>query len=190
MGRKRTKPIKVRVRCSGLSEKTEERCGKILLADSLTDVVYCKYHQDMTKQNRLKITEMCVHVKSNGEPCKMHSIRGSSVCYFHGGRYKQIKAKAAKRVRKLEAIKQMALLGLPVDGIDPYEALLEDIARTAGHVRWLQAKVQGMEEEDLVWGRTAEETSEGEHQTSNYHIVGKCYNGICAGNTERLGEGS
>jgi hypothetical protein len=44
-------------------------------------------------------------------------------------------------------------LGLPRE-IDPGQALLEEVWRTAGAVAWLEAKVHELGEDDLVWGMT------------------------------------
>jgi hypothetical protein len=41
--------------------------------------------------------------------------------------------------------------GAPRD-VDPGVALLEEIHRSAGHVAWLENKVRGLEESELVWG--------------------------------------
>jgi hypothetical protein len=47
----------------------------------------------------------------------------------------------------------MATYGLPVD-IDPAEALLQEVQRTAGHVAWLAEQVKAVDPEALIWGRT------------------------------------
>jgi hypothetical protein len=44
-------------------------------------------------------------------------------------------------------------LGLPID-IDPGKALLDEIHWTAGHVQWLRDKVQELEGDALVWGKS------------------------------------
>lgn len=43
-------------------------------------------------------------------------------------------------------------LGAPRD-VDPGVALLEEVQRSAGHVAWLEEKVRGLEESELVWGQ-------------------------------------
>jgi hypothetical protein len=48
--------------------------------------------------------------------------------------------------------KATMFLGEPRD-IDPGVALLEEIHRSAGHVQWLEEKVRGLEESELVWGK-------------------------------------
>ncbi|WP_230119691.1 hypothetical protein [Arthrobacter sp. Bi83] len=49
--------------------------------------------------------------------------------------------------------KAVRTLGLPID-VDPGKALLDEIHWTAGHVAWLRDKVQELEDEELVWGKT------------------------------------
>ena len=44
------------------------------------------------------ISVMCTAVsKQTGKPCKLKAIPGGTVCRFHGGAAKQVKAKAAVR---------------------------------------------------------------------------------------------
>ena len=51
-------------------------------------------------------------------------------------------------------------LGLAQD-IDPGKALLDEIARTYGAVKWLEGKVQELEPDQLVWGKTQTEVGFG-----------------------------
>ncbi|MFJ4261905.1 hypothetical protein ACIPYU_05610 [Paenarthrobacter nicotinovorans] len=53
-------------------------------------------------------------------------------------------------------------LGLPID-IDPGNALLDEIHWTAGHVQLLREKVQELQDEELVWGRTQTDAGFGPH---------------------------
>lgn len=71
---------------------------------------------------------------------------------MHGGKAPQVKAAADKRIEAQEVARDMVTLGLPVD-IDPTEALLQEVRRTAGHVAWLAERVQALDEDDLTWGR-------------------------------------
>lgn len=43
---------------------------------------------------------------------------------------------------------QVKTYGLPID-IDPFEALLQEIRRSAGHVAWLEEKVASLQEHEL-----------------------------------------
>jgi hypothetical protein len=80
--------------------------------------------------------------------CRAHSKRadkkhcgdwaadGAEVCRRHGGAAKQVKAAAAKRKELAIATKAVATYGLPLE-VDPFNALLGELHRTAGIVAWL-----------------------------------------------------
>jgi len=62
----------------------------------------------------------------------------------------------------------MVTLGIPLsdDGSwDEYSLIREEIARTAGHVRWLETTVGDLEQGELAWGLSAEEITELEEAT-------------------------
>jgi hypothetical protein len=86
-------------------------------------------------------------------------MHGQEVCHFHGGRAPQNKAAAKRRLAAEEAKRAVVTYGLPRD-IDPADALLEEVCRTAGHVAWLEQQVRALSPEELVWGR-AEEVEKG-----------------------------
>jgi len=44
--------------------------------------------------------------------------------------------------------------GAPVPNADPGAVIMERISVTAGHVRWLQARVESLTPDELVWNRT------------------------------------
>lgn len=100
-------------------------------------------------------SERCGAKKRDGNPCGAAPIKGGKRCGKHGGSSPQAKAAAARRLAEQEAqdtlAKGVRTLGLPKD-IDPAKALLDEIHWTAGHVEWLRAKVQEIEDNDLVWG--------------------------------------
>lgn len=50
----------------------------------------------------------------------------------------------------------MSFFGPPAERIDPGEAVLEELARSRGFIRDLEAKIRDIEEQDLVWGRISE----------------------------------
>lgn len=79
------------------------------------------------------------------------------VCHLHGGKSPRALAAAVRRGQQAAALEAVATYGLPVD-ISPTEALLEEVRWTAGHVQWLRARVQELEESALVWGVTRTET--------------------------------
>ncbi|CAH0255550.1 hypothetical protein SRABI83_03234 [Arthrobacter sp. Bi83] len=95
--------------------------------------------------------------KRAGQLCQLTPPAGATRCRFHGGASPQAKAAADRRVAEHEAretmTKAVRTLGLPID-VDPGKALLDEIHWTAGHVAWLRDKVQELEDEELVWGKT------------------------------------
>lgn len=70
---------------------------------------------------------------------------GIGKCKRHGGSTPNHR-KAAK---KQQAVAAVATYGLARE-IDPHEALLEELHRTAGHVAWLQQVVSDLEQNDLT----------------------------------------
>jgi hypothetical protein len=80
--------------------------------------------------------------------------QGEGRCKLHGGNSPTHK-KGVERERARAAV---VTYGLPKD-VDPTTALLEEVQRTAGHVAWLAVKVQGLSEDELVWGVTKETTN-------------------------------
>jgi hypothetical protein len=91
--------------------------------------------------------------------CLAWPIRGGFVCYKrHGGKAPQVREAARLRLERERAEQAVATFGLPRE-IDPFDALKEELARTAGHVAWLQEIIAEMEPVDLVWGETSEEAS-------------------------------
>lgn len=83
-------------------------------------------------------------------------MHGQKVCKMHGGMAGQNRAAAARRIEEEAARAAVVTLGLPVD-ISPSDALLEEVRWTAGHVQWLRAKVQQLEDPSMVraqegWG--------------------------------------
>lgn len=68
---------------------------------------------------------------------------GIGRCKWHGGaapNYRQ-------QVSKLRAAAAVEQYGLPRE-IDPHDALLEELARTAGHVDWLRLQIANLEHSD------------------------------------------
>jgi hypothetical protein len=69
---------------------------------------------------------------------------GIGHCKLHGG-CTPTQVKAAQNQMAASAVQTY---GLPVE-VDPHEALLDELHRTAGHVAWLGMKVQGLEDDSL-----------------------------------------
>lgn len=89
----------------------------------------------------------------NGGTCKSAPIQGATRCRMHGGASPRAKAAAERRLAEQAAREAVVTYGLPVD-ISPTEALLREVRYTAGHVEWLRARVQELEEAKLTVGVT------------------------------------
>jgi len=88
----------------------------------------------------------------DGDPCIKPAGWGTEHagigrCKFHGGSTPSHVAAA----RKAMAQQSVATLGLPRD-VDPQQALLEEVHRTAGHVAWLSDLVGDLDPLDLSDG--------------------------------------
>lgn len=86
-------------------------------------------------------------------------------------------------------VAQMALYGDPRE-VAPQDELLDEVARTAGHVQYLMQKIQSMQEEDLtqVNFKTGEERASvwvGMYRVEREHLVKVCESAIRAGVSER-----
>lgn len=78
-----------------------------------------------------------------------HSAPGHGRCKLHGGSTRSHRA-AALREAAAEAV---STYGLAVE-IDPLQALLEEVYRTAGHVAWLGKVVAELESDHITHGIT------------------------------------
>jgi len=93
------------------------------------------------------------HSRQSGEPCKRWPAKGGTRCKIHGGASPQAKKAAERRQQEKVLAEAVATYGLPVD-VSPTEALLDEVKWTAGHVAWLRARVQEMEQAQLGWNTT------------------------------------
>lgn len=91
--------------------------------------------------------------KTTGKPCTRPVVKGANRCRFHGGAAPQVKAAAKRRLQLVAAQEAVATLGLPRE-VDPRDALLEEVYRTAGAVDWLARQVQALTPDAVVWGKT------------------------------------
>jgi hypothetical protein len=135
--------------------------------------------------------------KSTGSRCKRYAIAGGTVCVRHGGMAPHVKRKAQERLQLAKARKAMeqhaAMYGAPEEGKSPDVALLEEVARTAGHVQWLAEKVASLEESEmkqytrqqggLLFERPAIWVEL--YQAERKHLVDACKTAIAAGIAER-----
>lgn len=95
----------------------------------------------------------CTRIKRDGARCRKSAIIGGTVCTHHGGGAPQVREAGRARARHARAERAVATYGLPVE-VDPHDALLAEVHRTAGHVAWLGDIVQQLERDQLVWGVT------------------------------------
>ncbi len=171
--------IRFRQRCTETTKQPvrktgqHERC-KIMSAIGDTK---CHWHGGVDKfqaeEHRQTFSQgkKCSRIKRNGEPCKHWAIQGGPVCWDHGGATRQVRNAANRRINDQQARRAMIVLGEPVVGLDPFDALMEEIARTAGHVRWLEAQIRGVSVRELIWGTTSIEKSVGDDPKGNFTIV-------------------
>lgn len=89
-----------------------------------------------------------------GLPCQLAAgwqtdHPGTGRCRYHGGRTKQSNTKAMRERMAEQAKVDEMIYGAPAEQIDPGEAVMQELARTAGHVQWLFDQLQ-KEEAELV----------------------------------------
>lgn len=138
-------------------------------------------------------------------PCNKWPRRGSPVCQMHGGNAPQVIARAKRERNRQKAEAIVSTFGEAREG-DPFELILEEIARTNGHVLWLADVVADLEQQDLVWGVTGTEQQDGSgasgshsktseaagvsvwlqlYQTERAHLLKACKDAIACGIAER-----
>lgn len=121
---------------------------------------------------------------------------GSGSCRLHGGNM----ANHRKRAFRRNAEMAVETFGLPRT-VDPRQALLEEVHRTAGHVEWLRIQVASLSVEAVGWGPTEAVQSDKEgrslkqeakahiwvelYQKERRHLVDVCKAAISAGIEER-----
>jgi hypothetical protein len=93
---------------------------------------------------------------STGDRCKRYRSPGTTVCVKHGAGAPQVRRKAAERVKLEAAARAAATFGLPRE-VAPDQALLEEIARTAGHIDWLGGIIEALDPKAVVWGTSKTE---------------------------------
>lgn len=98
--------------------------------------------------------------KQTGERCKQRPTPGATVCRFHGGKARQVQAKAEVRIAEQRAAAEVARLGARKD-VHPADALLDLVHWTAGEVDYWRQRVTDLEDEQLTWGLTQHREGEG-----------------------------
>lgn len=91
--------------------------------------------------------------KGTGKQCRNPAIRGGFTCRAHGtAKGTPARAAADRRIEQermeREMTKATETYGLPRD-VDPGQAMLEEVRRTAGHVMWLQMQVNAIPKAEL-----------------------------------------
>lgn len=76
--------------------------------------------------------------------------KGRGACWRHAGTMPSHLVKDIKEI----AMQKMVIYGKPKD-IDPDHAILEELARTAGHVDWLRDRIQALEDPEQLKSVTA-----------------------------------
>lgn len=100
------------------------------------------------------MAEKCgAKARSSGKACTQPVVPGTTRCRFHGGAAPQVRAAGERRLQEARAVEAVATFGLPRE-IDPRDALLEEVYRTAGAVDWLHKQVQALQPKDVIWGTT------------------------------------
>lgn len=89
---------------------------------------------------------------------------GAGRCKYHGGCAPSGRIAAKRQL----AARAAATFGLPVD-IDPATALLEEVCRTAGHVRWLARVVAELDPAAVTFG--VSEIKQGGGPTGDYRTA-------------------
>jgi hypothetical protein len=99
-------------------------------------------------------SQKCVGFNSVGEPCKAWAVLGMDVCWYHGGRAAGQEVRTRARLRASVEVMTLAYGG-PVE-VDPAQALLDEVARTNGHIQWLQNQILTSDPQafgEMAWRR-------------------------------------
>ena len=152
---------------------------------------------------RKRQARYCTSNRTDGEPCGAFAMENQDVCGAHGGKSPQALAAAEQRAIAAKAAKAVVTFGLAVD-VTPHQALLEEVARSAGVVRWLEERVRELDPGKIVAGTLTKVTGKqamgqveyveqktGTHpllviyQQERQHLVNVCRVAIAAGVEER-----
>lgn len=109
-----------------------------------------KYAPGQTINGKIR----CGAKKKDLNPCHAPPIEGGTRCGNHGGKAKQVKAKAQERVIEANARGILGRIDPSQPRENPVETLLNLIHGKTAEVQWLRGKVQALQDEELVWGRT------------------------------------
>jgi hypothetical protein len=90
--------------------------------------------------DQLERGRRCTASRTDGSACKAFAVPGFDVCRWHGGSTPSVVEQSLRAKAMREYAEWSNTFGIPV-AIGPEEALLQEIARTNGHILWLQEKI-------------------------------------------------
>ena len=93
----------------------------------------------------------CRAHKKDGTQCGRYPLHGSTVCTVHGARAPVVRAAAQRRVMRAKAESAVLKLGLPVTGIDPQDALLQELGRSITLVTLIEELVRRLDTGAYAW---------------------------------------
>lgn len=92
--------------------------------------------------------------KRTGTQCGNWPALGTRVCRMHGAANKQSKAKHKRTQEAARLERAAARLGTPVDGQDPSQVLLDQVANKAAEVEWLKRQIDLIQTDQELWWST------------------------------------
>ena len=102
---------------------------------------------------------------------------GEGPCKLHGGSTWSVSKGSHLRLVEREMRQKMQTYGAPLD-ISPADALLSEVHRTAGHVKWLGDCIAELEPDALTWGTTQIKTGGhdgGTTEAAEPHVLLRLY---------------
>ena len=107
------------------------------------------------------VPQKCTAHRTDGESCKAYALHGQKVCKYHGGGTAAAREAGYHNKTLQHAAELVNTYGGPVEDAHPTELLLEEIRRTAGHIRWLEERLltdapESLAESFWLWKRTTE----------------------------------
>ena len=109
-------------------------------------------------------SQKCRKIKRDGSQCGNWALFGLPNCKVHGSGTKTARAKSDRLRAESKILNAMSRLVTPISADDweanPANALVMDVRRTVSRIRYYDEKLMQLAEQDLIWGRTSEETEE------------------------------
>lgn len=118
-------------------------------------------------QPKIWASHRCGAKLSGGRVCGKWAVRGAERCATHGSGTKLAHRKAERRLA-LDAIrKEVVTYGGPID-VDPVDALLQELARTNGHIEWIGERIRELDDKDVIWGAISNTERSGVGDENNW----------------------